>query len=307
MVDYSKLEVNLPKRWWIRYKLSKYTARVLDRFPFIHRVVQGVHWRIGHLEMVRGQFKVDRKYVELLAQDAQDANRNDSPYGYDSEMREIGVVLEYQAQLKKKDFETCMSESPVLYREVIKTISELFEKDSEIPSMLDFGVSYAYLNSALAKRFPNKKFVGADRSPFVKLYNEWVFSDVKNLSIYAGDIFNLLQTESFKKGILFHARTALCLPPSFLKKLYGQAFKAGIKYIVGFEQCGVSRQTDSFYQFTDTPKPSVLFRNFMYTHNYPYLLKEAGYDVQEINLFKTNHPHQDFRFLRFIAKRNTAG
>lgn len=304
MADYSLLNVRLPKKWWFRYKFLKYSARLVDRFPLLGKASRYIGYRFVNFANSGKSYKVHPEYVDLLKRDDEDANRPGSPYGYE-DLWEIRTVLNYHNQLRRKDFEMVKGwESPFVYREAIKAVSEILKKDPEVHTMLDFGVAFGYLNSVLAKEFKDRQFIGVDRSPFVKFYNDHYFGDIKNLSFYAGDVFELLRQKDLKNGMLFHARTVVCLPPGFAKKLYRAAFQAGIQYVVGVEQVGVSRQTDQFYEFSDSPKESVFFRDFMYIHNYPGLLRECGYEIQDIDLVNTNSPyHQDFRLLRLVAKR----
>ncbi|MDO8579988.1 MAG: hypothetical protein Q7S13_00740, partial [Candidatus Omnitrophota bacterium] len=70
----------------------------------------------------------------------------------------------------------------------------------------------------------------------------------------------------------------------------------------GMEQVGVSRETSKTFEFSEESVPSVLFRGFMFLHNYPGILKETGWKPEEIELVKTKHPHEDFRILSFVAK-----
>lgn len=303
MVNYNHLTVRLPKKWWFRYKFMKASARLVDRFPIVGKASRFIGYRFVNFANSGKSFKVHQEYVDLLNKNEEDANRSGSPYGYE-EYWEISTVINYHKQLGQKNFENIKSESPALYKEAIKILRDIFQKDPEAKAMLDFGVAYGHMNSVLAKDFQDRKFIGVDRSPFVKLYNDICFSNLQNLSFHAGDIFDLLSSNSeLKNGLLFHARTMVCMPPRFAKKLYKAAFDASVRYIVGFEQVGVSRQTDRFYEFSDVPKESVFFRDFMYIHNYPGILKECGYAIQDIGLVRTNNPHEDLRLLRFVAKR----
>lgn len=303
MVDYSKLEIKPPLKWWIRYKFLRSSADLVGKFPILGKISRAIGYRFVNFGNSGQSFGVNKKYLELLKKDEENAHQSSSPYGYDSEIREIMVMLGYHQQLFHKDFETMRSESAALYREGIKTVAQVLKRDSEVSSMLDFGVSYGHMNAILAKQFKDKRFLGVDRSSFVKLYNERVFPERKNLYFYACDVFELLQKENLKNGLLFHARTLLLLPPSFIKKLYRAAFEAGFKYVVGFEQVGISRQTNKCYAFSEEPQPSVFYRDLMFIHNYPMLLRESGFQIEEIDLVKTNNPHPDLRFLRFVAKR----
>lgn len=302
MTEYPHLTVKPPFRWWVRYRLAKATAHFLERAPLVAKLSRYVGYKLIHFANVGANYKASDKNVGLLEKNEETANRVGSPYGY-NEIMELETVLTYHSQLMDKNFENVRSESPALYREAVNTLGKLFKSDPEVTSMLDFGVALGHMNSILARQFERVKFFGIDRSPLVKACNEVIYSDVKNLFFEAGDVFDLIRLKDFKSGVLFHARTILILPPSFVKKLYAEVYKAGFKYIVGFEQIGVSRQTNKPYAFSDEPKPSLHYRSFMTIHNYPALLKEAGFKVEEIDLVKTNHPHEDLRIVKFVAKR----
>jgi hypothetical protein len=115
------------------------------------------------------------------------------------------------------------------------------------------------------------------------------------------DIFELLKMESFENGVFFHTRTLCLLPPSFLRELYKAVRKVKFKYVLGLEQTGISRQTLKPYEFDYNLKPSVLYRDFMFIHNYPAFLKSAGYDVLNMEFVKTDHPHKDMRMISLLA------
>ncbi len=103
------------------------------------------------------------------------------------------------------NFAEFQTESPVLYEQAIQKIHHLFEKDQNIKSFLNFGVSYAHVDSILAKMHPEIHFVGIDRAPFTKLYNENYFSQIQNLEFVAGDVLEFLNTaeKKFENGVFF--------------------------------------------------------------------------------------------------------
>jgi hypothetical protein len=92
------------------------------------------------------------------------------------------------------------------------------------------------------------------------------------------------------------------LPPSFVHKLYKAVLNAGFSYIVGMEFFGVSRETSKVFEFSEDPVQSVFFRDFMFLHNYPGILKECGFKLEDIELIKTRHSDEDLRLLSFVAK-----
>ena len=78
--------------------------------------------------------------------------------------------------------------------------------------------------------------------------------------------------------------------------------KAGFKYIVGFEPLGLSRQTGGPYVFSLTPQSSVAYRGHAFIHNYPNILFDTGYSVIDSQLIKTDHAHEDYRIVKFVAE-----
>ncbi len=99
-------------------------------------------------------------------------------------------------------------------------------------------------------------------------------------------------------------RTLPCLPPSFILRLYQAVRKSGFEYVVGMESTGISRSTYAEYDFSEEHRPSVIFRDGMFIHNYPGLLKQAGFQIDNIEFIKTAHPNEDLRILSFIARRD---
>lgn len=85
-------------------------------------------------------------------------------------------------------------------------------------------------------------------------------------------------------------------------KLYRAVRAAGFSYVYGTEQYGISRQTGKNFDFSFEHRASVVYRDFMYIHNYPEILKDCGFDLIRIDSIKTDHPHQDYRVLSFVAK-----
>lgn len=184
-----------------------------------------------------------------------------------------------------------------------KYLTELLDNIS-FNCFLNFGVSYGYVDSLLAKRYVDKHFLGIDRSELTKWYNEKWFSRLKNLEFAAGDIFEFLEDKNFDEGVFFHARTLTFLSRNFIEKLYKIVAKAKFRYIVGMEPIGISRQTYKAYEFSDEDQPSVLYRGSMFIHNYPALLKNAGFSLSSIEAIKNiYHHHEDAYILRFTAHR----
>ncbi len=224
-----------------------------------------------------------------------------SSYGYADEVVELVTAYDYHQQIKNGHFKN--SESGLLYGHLVKMLSDVLSADKGITTFLNFGVSYAHIDSLLAKSFPKVNFTGIDRSSFTKLYNEYAFPKLNNMEFIAGDIFELLKKRRFDNGVFFHTRTLCLLSQGFIEKLYKSVAEAGFKYIIGAEQTGMSRETFKPYEFSEETKPSVLFRDKMFIHNYPGILKSAGFSLTEIELLKTGHPDEDLRVLSFVGRK----
>jgi hypothetical protein len=241
-----------------------------------------------------------RNSIDLSERGAVNNDGFESPYGYEDDFRELKVAVNYQREIQE-GFKTPVC-SKELYRHIVLTCSKLLKKP-QVKDFFNFGISYAYTDSVLAKKFPSVNFSGIDRSDFTKLLNESNFSDISNLEFYTGDIFNHLQKHKSQNGVFFHTRTLTLLPKEFIEKLYKLVFQSGFQYIVCMEQIGMSRQTLKSYEFSDVDQPSVAYREQMYIHNYPYIFEKSGFTVIQSELLKTDHPHSDYRILSIVAKR----
>lgn len=218
-------------------------------------------------------------------------------------MSELQVAVKYAKQIQ--DGFKAPSESAKLYAHLDTVLSDLL-RSNKIQTVLNFGVGYAHIDSLLASKFPYIQFIGTDRSRLTKTYNEMHFSHLQNLHFVADDIFRFLdmEKERFKGGLFLTARMLLLLPKPFIEKLYKAVAQAGFRYVVCVEQAGISRQTLQCYRFSEDEQPSVAYRETMFIHNYPALLKNAGYSVSRAELIKTDHPHEDYRFLSITAESN---
>jgi len=224
-----------------------------------------------------------------------------SEYGYAGDVffNEIFTAHKYKKQIDEGF--NGPNESKSLYEHIIKESTNLLLR-SHAPYYFNFGISYAYTDAILAKEFPKTEFYGIERTDAARIYNQLYFSDIKNLRISSGDVFDLFAKQRFDGGVFFHSRTLLLLPQEFIRKLYLSVREAGFTYILATEQFGISRETGLPYEFSYDYQDSVVYRHFMYIHNWPNILKECGFDLERIDSVKTEHPHADFRILSFCAK-----
>jgi hypothetical protein len=296
-------DIKPPKMWYMHYYFMRGLARFIYLFPWVGKLFNFLG---SHLIFIANLGKREKVQEFLIAQ-LSNASQNKpqefgSGFGYDDFMKEVFTAYKYHMQISKVGFDKLKSESHVLYQKIIDFTSDIIKKDENIKDFLNFGVSYGYIDNVLAQKYRHVNFYGLDRSVYTKFYNEENIPKVPNLHFVASDVFQFMRQGSFNNGIFFHARTMCLMPKEFIKSLYDEANKAGFRYIVGFEFCGISRQTNRPYIFSDADKPSVLFRDFMLIHNYPGLLKSSGFKLENMELLKTNHRDKDLRVLCFVAK-----
>ena len=293
-MDYSHLsdiQVVLPPEQrfaWLRRAL--FGNPVAARVAAQHRAVQARN----------AKEKKTRDSVRLANAGVQNAAEFGSGYGYEDDLHEVSVAINY-----KKEIDAGYpgpSDSRNLYKNAEQTIASLIDQSrSPIDACIDFGVSYAYTDSLLAARFPTTRFIGLDRSVLTKALNQRYFGHQNNLDILATDIFDYLDKVTHECAILWTMRTAAVLPKPFLERLYQAARGAGVKHICLFEPIGLSRETLQPYVFSDRDQPSVAYRHGMFIHNYPGILKSAGYTVNSATAVAMGHPHPDVKIISIIA------
>jgi hypothetical protein len=303
---YENLTIEPSKKFKQRYEKEKRIGKIFGSY-FVVRIVIVALARLIPVEsfirirQLAGAYAGTQKYIGK-----RDALLNNplsfiSGFGYSSEQTELQTAKYYKNQIEERSTASA-TESFDLYDHVVDVLSNLLTNDYSIEVVSNFGVSYAYVDSVLAKKFINRQFVGIDRSKLTQEFNQDIFKELPNLTFQALDIFEYLTNQS-KCGVLVHIRTCTLLPKDFISSLYLAAYRSNVKYIVGFEQVGWSRETDHAYQFSDDDQDTVVFRGFMNIHNYPGILKAAGFRIERIEMLKTAHPDEDYRIISFVASK----
>lgn len=285
------VELRIPEDFMRRYLQHIRAGRLLYRNSFLLAALSRLHRFVNVLHEDYMHYKCDME--------AKDAKAGDSThYGYEPYQDAVTYFC-YAAQLRRRDFEQLSVASADLYAKQIDVLQELLGK---VRRLLNLGVLYAHVDHLLAETHPDVEFHGIDLSLFTKALNEAEFGHLKNMKFHAGDIFDLIGDDDWVDSILFHSRILVLLPREFIERLYAGAFKAGFKYVCGFEPCGMSRKTLRGYTFSEQPRPSVWWRDDLFLHNYPGLLKAAGYDVK-CELLKTKHSSPDHRIVCVVGSR----
>jgi len=275
--------------------------------PFVYLLTNNIiyfffrkfYWLYSLISQVRDSEEAFKKSISRLKSD-DDSYSLGSQYGYPGDIffNEMSCAHHYKKQIDGK-FKN-PSESKKLYEHIIDISSDLLDKNKSC-SYFNFGISYAWTDAILAKKYDKAKFIGIERTEAAQMYNNNFFAEIKNLKVLSGDIFEVLKKNRFDQGIFFHSRTLLLLSKEFIDKLYNRVYQAGFRYIVGMEQHGISKQTGKFFNFSYSDQSSVVYRQNMYIHNYPFLLKKNGFKLNRIQNICTDHPHSDYRILSFTA------
>jgi trans-aconitate methyltransferase len=224
-----------------------------------------------------------------------------SGYGYADPEEDRRIALFYKQEAESGKYSA--RETPVLNAHVVDTISDLLVK-RQIRRVINFGVCYAEVDANLAQRFPAVSFTGIDRSPAIKEINEQSFN-LPNLKFVAADVLEwMAQQDDLVDSLLFHMRTATLLPKPVMVELYRVAAERKLAAVCGFETYGFSRELDDWYEQDVADKPSVLYRDDMYLHNYVGILAGLGYRVDRLTYVKTPHVDADYRIQSFTAERH---
>jgi len=288
------LHVEPEKGALLNYKFRRAIASALRNIPYSLKLVSALKKIATHLNNIY----IADSLTQQFSKRKRGGNAGDftSGYGYESSFQELEAAEHYRSQIQQGNLDNQKTESGKVYAAAINSVNEIIKHDSSVKTVTNFGVCYAYLDSILAQKNPHIDFVGIDRSSITKFFNEQFFS-LPNLSFLSGDIFDNLTGQ-----ILIHTRILVCLTTDFAERLYKQSHLQGIKYIVGVEQCGLSWETGKHYPFSIDEQESVVFRGFMFIHNYPGILKKCGYELIKSEIIKTNHPDPNFRLISFVAK-----
>lgn len=274
----------------------KRQGNLVNRLPLLRKALRYTNRIItNRLKLAEAQLQ-NAKYAKM-----DDATAADE-FGYSVE-KEVASIFTYKKELADPQFSAKRSLSAVAYEAQEAICSDLFKSDTDIKTFINFGGLYAYIDAVLAKKFPNIQFHASDRAEFTKLFNEFEFAGIPNLHFHAEyDIRDLFSSVDAKGGVFFHSRTATLIPSSALLDIYKAAHKAGVRYITGFEMAGLCNETLKEYEFSLEPKPSAHYRHYMYIHNYPAILRQAGYELTHFDAVQPKHSHLDLRLLCFVAK-----
>jgi len=277
-------------------RLGKFLALVPD---WVRRIIFRI---VAAATSIRASYENEIK--EQIFEKIIIPSNDPKKHGYTNPFGDVRAAVNYAYEAHSPEFnDETPGESSILYKTQIRELEALLDSDKDIKSVLNFGVCYAYVDGILASKFPNINFIGIDLSQYTAALNKAAFAKHPNMTFLSGDVFQALNNLNLRGGVLFHSRTCVLLPKDFIEKLYLRAAAAGIKYVVGFEQFGFSRELDGEYTFDLSDKSSVRWRAPMLIHNYPGIGKKCGFDVVKCYPFKTGHTSPDFRVLCYVLSQ----
>ncbi len=87
-----------------------------------------------------------------------------------------------------------------------------------------------------------------------------------------------------KRGstMLYHARKGCLLYPEYLRRLYKQCARAGVRTIALYENNALERRSFRFWPLGAMPADALPFILQMFIHDYARYLEEAGYRIVEV-------------------------
>ena len=299
-------------RYYYRYRAERAVAGLVSRIPgfngMISRLQQWFRRAESILYVLNRRAHSEKAFREYLASRAKAeghgaaASEFASGYGYADPAEERRVAQMYRDEVLSGHYSN--RETPVLNEHAISTIADLLRANRSLKRIVNFGVSYAHVDSELAKLFSDVQFVGIDRSQAVCELNRETFAPLNNIQFEAGDILAWVGRHGdLGDTLFFHMRTTALLPASFVESLYSSLAARRCGMICGFEPMGLSRETNRFYAQSLECKPSALYRDTMYLHNYAGVLHALGYATERMEYVKTAHVDPDYHIQSFTARR----
>ncbi len=276
----------------------------VGEFLYRHGLLRKVFFRLGaSILSIMDDYNRHCRKIGFFEKTAPSQN-NTLLYGNISRFSDVLTTLNYASEIHDPSFgESSVGESFRLYEEQVKLLTVFFKNNKNVSKFLNFGVSYAYVDSKLASEFNSVDFFGVDLSKYNKSLNEVEFSKFGNMKFVNGDIIDFMDSTNFDGGCLFHSRICCLLPKTFIERLYKKAFDAGFNYIIGFEQFGLSTETLEPFVFSEDDTESIYWRDYMHVHNYTGIAVKSGYEIEQSFVFETGHSNPDYRVLCFVAKR----
>ena len=295
----------LTDRWLSGYAKRRRLAKRIVSTPGAYSAVSLAAKLLRYLARLNALVHMVRRDAnqELSIRNAaQDTGGNPvsygSGYGYENEETDFGYQKEVLHDLSRG----ARSKHWPILLEGLTELDRLIEK-LELKRVVNFGVALAHIDDQLAQKYSDVDFIGIDRAPSVKAFNEKQY-ERPNMTFLAADIMDWVDGQESLEGALFvNMRTIMQLPERFVREYYGRLYERGAAGIYSAEPYGIPRETDSIFLMDYERKPSVHYRDGMWLHNYPEILTSAGFEVIRAEYVDVPWRDEDQRTFVISAKR----
>lgn len=288
-------QIVLPREFSKQYLFQRRVGFFLSLFPG-YRKLLALAARFGFPQSLVRAAATEQAFRNTL-RGAPSADPNPiafgSGWGYEDEVEDFRVAKFYQREIESGIFSA--KETPALNRRAMNDLAKLLA-DGSYDRVVNFGVSFAYLDAKLAERNPGVNFTGVDRSESVKALNEAAFSKHSNLQFFAGDIMNWIsEQEDLSSTLFLTIRTLVLLPKNFVESLFSALAFRELRGLSLYEPYGLSRMTNGFPLWFEGDWGSLLFRDSMWIHDYGSIAEKNGMKTRHHSYLETAHVDPDYR------------
>lgn len=178
-------------------------------------------------------------------------------------------------------------------------------KINNVDNFINFGGSYPLLEVRLIERFRDMVVYSTNRYPAITDLNNEHFAGRDRLNfITTGEILEFLESPpDFLRGsAVHHSYVAMFHTESFVRQFYAALHRAGVEYIICVEPAGLSRDTLTYFRHSYDYQRSAFFIDHYAMHNYPNLMREAGYELVTAE-GRSIVANKDWHNVGFAAKR----
>lgn len=204
---------------------------------------------------------------------------------------------------QRKNYFKTADHSKTFHGLIIPHIVSVLKSDAKLKSVLNIGCNYGYMDSIMAKQFPQVKFSGIDVNENIKEYNKDLI--LPNLEFISGYALEKLESNKLAADLVYFSSTATVIRNNELKKYFSilvnkskyVAISEPIwplpnKKIIAPHEISVQKSLPAFIQ--KNPLTSQ-FGYLCYVHNYKELLQNAGFKITYYNFFKP-----EFSYLSWV-------
>jgi hypothetical protein len=161
------------------------------------------------------------------------------------------------------------------YTPVIDALEQFLDDRGEMTTFCEVGAGVGLLLDYLAKRFDRvERLIGIDLSEATIQQNRETFSDPR-MEFVAGDALEFIETHGQPNWVyLTHNGVLEYLQPETVDRYFALIAEWGPAAVVLIEPIGLNHDLDT------QPESWPYGQEFSISHNYPYRLRQAGFDIQ---------------------------